>query len=473
MRAHKDMMKSNRIQNLIYVVVFLAIVVAPMFVWGILNKIDSTHTGIMNTIDFNLNEKRNKATMSEPIDVSKVTYELENYYNDRVPFRSVLITMKRNADAALEAPYKNGIEKSLLKTFSKKIERKSVEQVVEVDGKRVKCMDDQVDIFYNHALTKKEVDPYDDTIEFPLKYLNDSKVIQGQSDWLFLGELNIPYYTGEKTFKSEKEIKEYIKPYQKLKQRCDKVNKNLVIMVCPEKEEIYPEYMPTLEIKDEVERPIKLRDYIAKNTDLKYIYPKEELLKYKKNYLLYRKYDTHWNPVGAYIASNLIKEALGVETIPLRKLKLEKVDILDADLAYYANTSIDNLPWTFTYKFTDYKLNHHPDKIFVNDPVLNDSYTIHCKEGVDRKVFLIGDSFREATEEFLDKDFQEFYCNVYLNMGKEYIAEEIKRADDIVILIVERNEEILLPQICQYLYDVLGEYENEIREFLKKNSPKS
>ena len=131
------------------------------------------------------------------------------------------------------------------------------------------------------------------------------------------------------------------------------------------------------------------------------------------------------------------------------------------------------MPHSFTYKFLNYKSDHNPDKIFINDPVTQDSYTVHCAEGEDRKVFLIGDSFREAMEEFLNKDFKEFFCNVYLNMGKKYVAEEIKRADDIVILIVERNEELLLPKICQYIYDVLGEYENELREFFKKNSKES
>ena len=466
-------MSNKKVQNFIYILIFIVLIVGPMVSYSILNKIDSEHSGIMNVIDFNLNEKRNKATLSETIDMSKITYELEKYYNDRVPFRSILITAKRNIDASIEKPYKNSIEKKLLKLFSKRIERESVTHVVKEDGKIIKCMDEQVEIFLNHDLAKNEVDPYEDTIEFPLKYLNDSKVIEGQSDWLFLGEINIPYYTGEKTFSSEKEIKEYIKPYIKLKEKCDKVNKNLVIMVCPEKEEIYPEYMPTLDIKDEIERPIKLRDYITNNTDITYIYPKEELLKYKKNYLLYRKYDTHWNPVGAYIAANILKESLGIETIPLKKQKLKKVDVVDADLIYYANTNIENLPHSFTYKFLNYKSDHNPDKIFINDPVTQDSYTVHCAEGEDRKVFLIGDSFREAMEEFLNKDFKEFFCNVYLNMGKKYVAEEIKRADDIVILIVERNEELLLPKICQYIYDVLGEYENELREFFKKNSKES
>ena len=60
-----------------------------------------------------------------------------------------------------------------------------------------------------------------------------------------------------------------------------------------------------------------------------------------------------------------------------------------------------------------------------------------------------------------------------MNMKEPYIKEEIKRADDIVIFIVERNEEMLLPQLCKDIGDVLGEYEREISEFLRKNSKQS
>ena len=462
----------KKIQNCIFIVLFLALIIGPGLTWGILSLMNNSDNNIMKVIDFDLNEKRNKATISTPLDLSKITYELDNYYNDRVPYRSVLITAKRNIDTVVESPYKNGLEKQLLKTFGKKIERPAVRNVVEEDGKILKYMDKEIEIFLNHDLRKSEVDPYDDTIEFPLKYLNN-KVIVGQSDWLFLGELNVPYYTRENSFKDENAIKEHIKPYIKLKNQCDKVGKNLVIMICPEKEEIYPEYMPTMEIIDEVERPIKIRDYIAKNADLKYVYPKEELLKYKKNYMLYKKYDTHWNPVGAYIASNELKKALEVETIPLRKLKLEKVQVLDADLVYYANTNISNLPYTFTYKFLNYKLDCEVETLFVKDPLTHDSYKVHSTGGEKRKVFLIGDSFREATEEFLNKDFDIFSCNVYLNMDQKFMKEDIKEADDIVILLVERNEELLLPKVCQYIYDVLKVYENENNKSNKKNTKKS
>lgn len=460
----------KKIQNYIFIGLFLSLIIGPSITWGLLTLLNNNDNKIMEYLDFDLNEKRNKATLSEPIDLSKVTYELDSYYNDRVPYRSILISTKRNIDTWLEIPYKNGIEKELIKRFSKKVERSVVRKIVEEDGKVLSYMDFAIDEFMNHALKKSEVDTYDDTVEFPLKYLNNSKVIMGQSDWLFLGELNIPYYTGEKNFKNESEIKEYIKPYEKLKKECDKVGKNLVIMICPEKEEIYPEYMPTLEIKDEVERPIKIRDYIASNSDVKYLYPKEELLKYKKNYMLYKKYDTHWNPVGAYIASNEIKKALNIDTIPLRKMKLEKVAVLDADLVFYANTSINNLPQTFTYKFLNYKKDSEVETLYVKDPLIHDSYKVHSTGGIDRKVFLIGDSFREATEEFLNRDFNTFSCNVYLNMKDDAVKEDIKEASDIVILLVERNEEVLLPTICEYIYDVLKKNENEINKLYKKNN---
>ena len=331
-------------------------------------------------------------------------------------------------------------------------------------------MDDAVDKYLNHGLYKEEIDPYDSTIEFPIKYLNNHKVLVGQSDWLYLNENNIPYYQGINKIATESEIRKHVEPYLKLKKMCDKVGKRLVILICPEKEEIYPEYMPTMEIVDEVEVPIDIRDYLIKNTDIQYIYPKEELLKHKKNYLVYKKYDSHWNSIGGFVAANELKKALGFKTENLRDFKLKKEETLDADLAYYGNTSIDSLPMTFKYVFENYKQNHIPERIFVKNPVTLDSFSTHCEQGFDRKVFLIGDSFREALQEFLIKDFKEVYFNTFTNATEGFIKEEIKRADDIVITLVERNEGIVLPELCKIINYILEEYQLEINSFLEQNN---
>ena len=456
----------KKIQNLIFVLLFILVLAGPMISWGVLSIMNISNPKIMETIDFDLNEKRNKATISEPINLATITSEVENYYDDRLPFRSALISFKRYFDVKIEDPYKTYLEGPLLKLFSKKKADLFVEEgSITISDKRL--MDDEVDKYLCHGLYPDEIDPYDSTIEFPVKYLNNPRVLIGQRDWLYLNENNIEYYTGKNKIASDSVIKKHVESYIKLKNMCDRVAKELVILICPEKEEIYPEYMPTMEIYEEKERPIYIRDYLQRNTDITYIYPKEEILKYKKNYLLYKKYDSHWNSVGAYIAANEIKKALGLETIPLRDLKLRKEPTLDADLAYYGNTSVDALPMTFKYVFEDYKNDHYVESIFVKDPLTLDSITTHCEKGFDKKVFLIGDSFREGMQEFLTKDFKEFYCNTFMNSTDSFIKEEVKRSDVIIISLVERNEGIVLPQLSEIICRILLEYEGEVTELIR------
>ena len=459
----------KRFQNIIFIILFMIVLAGPMVSWSILSWLNIGYPEIMETLDFDLNEKRNKATLSEAIDLSKVTYEVENYYNDRLPFRSVLISFKRYLDAKIEEPYKNNIEGKLLRLFSKKKDGALLDNnAITINEDRL--MDDAVDKFLNHGLYQEEIDPYDDTIEFPIKYLNNPRVIVGQSDWLFLNENNIPYYLGTNKIATGSDMKKHIESYARLNEMCKQVGKDFIILICPEKEEIYPEYMPTMEIVDGTEVPIDIREYIKKYTDIKYLYPKEELIKFKKNYLVYKKYDSHWNSVGGYIAANELKKAMGLEVIPLRDLKLKKEPILDADLAYYGNTSVDSLPISFKYVFENYKLDHYPERIFANNPVTLDSYTTHCNQGFDKKVFLIGDSFRESMQEFIIKDFKELFYNTFTNATQGFIKEEVKRADTIVITLVERNEGIVLPQLCDIIYNILGEYKNEIDSFTRDNN---
>ena len=338
----------------------------------------------------------------------------------------------------------------------------------EVSDNMDKAMDEAVAIFLNHKLRDSDIDPYNPYVEYPVKYLNNSKVIIGQSNWLYLGEGNIPYYLGTNAFATSSEIPKYIDQYIKLDKLCKEVGKRLFILICPEKEEIYPEYMPTMNIVNERERVLDIRDYINENTKLNYIYPKEQLIPQKKNYLLYKKYDSHWGSAGAYIAYNELKTKMGFDTIPISDLSLEREKVTDADLIYYANASIDNLPETFKYNFIDYKNENTFKYIFVNNDKSYDSFTSHCENGDDRKVFLVGDSFREAFTEFFVKDFKEVYCNTFVNMSKPFINEEVKRADDIVFCLVERNEGIVLPDLCKMTTRILSEYKDEIRKINAK-----
>ena len=108
----------KKFQNLIFILLFLFLIAGPMISWNVLTKFSYKNPQIMESLDFDLNEKRLKATISEPVNLETITFELENYYNDRIPFRSILITLKRNIDKILEEPYIKNIEPILLKKFS-------------------------------------------------------------------------------------------------------------------------------------------------------------------------------------------------------------------------------------------------------------------------------------------------------------------------------------------------------------------
>lgn len=463
-------MNNSSLKNKIFIFIFMLLIAGPMLSWGIISIVSNDQNKLIETLDFDLGENRYKATMSNTLTYENISSELEKYYNDRIPFRSILIDSKARLDAKIESPYKNSIEKFFISILSGREPIEAKMQAEIVDGKIVCYMDDAVDVYYNHGLRPKDVDPYNKYIDYPLKYLPNGKVIQGQSDWLFLNSINIDYYTGKTNVSSLNELKNQTSIYIKLANKCKKLKKNFAIMICPEKEEIYSEYMPKMEILNEKEKPFYIRDYIATASTAKYIYPKEELVGAKKKYLTYRKYDSHWNAVGGYLASLKLKEALGFgdKNIPLRDLKIDKVDQMDTELIHFGNSTVEAFPMSFEYS-VHYKEDVKHSIFFTDNLKTMDSFSSRCeKADIKGSLCLIGDSFRSAPSQYFLKDFREFYCNSYVNLHKNFIKTEVKRADNIAVVLVTRNEKALLTEICNTLYMILEEYEKEVDEILKK-----
>ena len=446
----------SNFKKIIYVFIFLTIVIAPMVSWYVLSHIDDK--SIINKLDFDLNEKRLKATFSEPINIDTIGNEIENYYNDRLPYRSILITSKNLFDDFMERPYKEVLEKKLIKIFSKKknvINAKDYTE--EIDGKTYRFMDEAVDLYRNHALAKDEIDAYDDAIEYPLQISENNLVITGQSNWLYLNVNNIPYYTGDVVIPTDEEMSSYVSDIVNLDKVCKELGKKLVILMCPEKEEIYPEYMPTMDVKNEKELAIYMRDYLKENTEVKFIYPKEEFLNYKKKYLLYQKYDTHWNLVGAYLGVTMVENALGMETTPLHEMSLKKEKTNVGDLIPLSGNTVNGLAEYTDYKFDNYKLDNEVEVEKIVDKFDANSTIYRCKNGVDEKAFVIGDSYSGRFVDFAKKDFNTLYASSYLNLDMPFLPIQVKDADDIILVFVERNESSVLRKTVKKLYSILSE----------------
>lgn len=435
-------MKKFSFGNLIAILIFMGMIVLPMTFW---------HGGkLYETMDFDLGEKRNKATLSEIFNAETFTSEYEKYFNDRIPFRSILITLKSNIDSAIEKPYKD-IEKAVLNIISGRI--KGRVQADEIDGVIRLYMDDAVDMFFDHKLKKGEIDPYVVGINYPIKYLSE-KVIIGQSDWTYLNLHNIKYYLGANQPTSN-ELIEYKRLYELMQTICKKYNKEIAFIVCPEKEEIYPEYMPTMEIVDEIERPIKIREYLATASDVNYMYPKEELLKKKLNYRLYKKYDSHWSDAGAFIATKILKDNLGIEAMDLRTCRVKKVPESNKDLLFLAGANSSAYPESF-----EYAIEYKPD-IFVNTIYQDNPQEINVCEtvsnsSVNKHLLIMGDSYRISMVNFLMKDFAKLTSVTFNYMNNNEIVDKAIRDCDIIVLqAVERNEDSTIPLMCNKILKIL------------------
>ncbi|MCM1214740.1 MAG: hypothetical protein NC331_09260 [Lachnospiraceae bacterium] len=100
--------------KLVMITAFMAVLILPPLAWGILRLISLKNPAVMEKLDYNLGENRNKASFPESFDLNEYPKQLEAYYNDRAPFRSVLIRWNQKFSGKLEAAYQADIEPALI-----------------------------------------------------------------------------------------------------------------------------------------------------------------------------------------------------------------------------------------------------------------------------------------------------------------------------------------------------------------------
>ena len=135
-----------------------------------------------------------------------------------------------------------------------------------------------------------------------LNISKSGKVFKGNDGWYF--------YTGDDAMKNfmnaivftPRELKEHLKNLTALNNFCKANGICFYYFIAPDKHRIYGEAISsfTKERPDSESRAAQWVNYIRKNSDIKVIYPVDELKKRKKYGLLYYKTDSHWNRAGAY-----------------------------------------------------------------------------------------------------------------------------------------------------------------------------
>lgn len=119
-----------------------------------------------------------------------------------------------------------------------------------------------------------------------------------------------------------------------------------VLFIVPNKETIYVEELPDYyNVKNHYTAVDHLVDYLRRNTDIRIVYPKNEMVQIKEEYTdinLYYKLDTHWNSVGAYVGASSLARELGVELPSFDKVTLKSKNLSTGDLTNMLNITIPN-----------------------------------------------------------------------------------------------------------------------------------
>jgi hypothetical protein len=288
----------------------------------------------------------------------------------------------------------------------------------------------------------------------------------GKDGWMFYGDSKnfisdntIRDYKGENLF-TDDQLKKIATNFQNQADWLEKQGKKFYITIAPNKNTIYPEYMPDNIVKGEKSRMDQLIEYLSLNTDLTVIDYRNELLAAKAerpDELLCYKLDTHWTNHGGYIAYKKIAETIKKDfpEIPIMQREDYQIDYMPSymkDMPWYLgfyDTFKENGPVYTKLKKTTAKL----DKIETSESytgVWFHTYTQpdgyhdmnwYCKFSNDAipnapKIYFIRDSFSIATIPFLKESFSEASFRWTTDFTKSQVLKD--DPDIVVYEIVER-----------------------------------
>lgn len=412
-------MSFTNIKNKIFIVTFLCILVLPWIFGGFLRLVAPKTYESMSVVE---TEKREMAQI-EWYNLLNSGESISNYIDDRIPFRYILIAAYKGLNDAIENKYQV-IETAIGSIFyTAPAEEKVVDR-----GETNKPIVPGEEVIESAQTVEESVqDDY-----FPLHVYQD--VIIGREGWLFLyGENEIECYQGTNILSTE-QMSEYAAKINELQRICDARGKELYIYIAPNKSQIYYKYMPTVDIVNTYRRIQQLYQYINDNCSTPFLYPIENELVASGRYQVYYKYDSHWNHLGALFGVNALYDAMGIEYVDPGTWITDTQDADKYELYTYMGipdsmVTHDDIEWTVDYK----------PEIIVNG--LNTEAMVNrtSSDGmIDKKLCLLGDSFRINMLPYLAKDFTS--CTF---AHRDYLTEvkpDIKNADIIVIEAVERYD---------------------------------
>ena len=97
-----------------YIVIFLIMLFLPPLIWQGIKIADND---LYTRLDYDLGEKRNKTKIEDVSQLALSSEVITDYFADRAPFRSEVISLKRTVDSVIESPYEEDIKPAAMKAM--------------------------------------------------------------------------------------------------------------------------------------------------------------------------------------------------------------------------------------------------------------------------------------------------------------------------------------------------------------------
>ena len=223
------------------------------------------------------------------------------------------------------------------------------------------------------------------------------------------------------------------------------MGKEYVIFIAPNKERIYSEYLPK-EIGAPAEnyRILQVVNYLRENTDLRVVYPYDNLMEAKNSIstTLYYKTDTHWNNVGGYVGAQALATELGVYMPSITDDWMETVTVFEmaGDLA-----NCLNMYWQFVHSDYEYDVvGYEKHNVQQLEWSFYDTFVYHAEGADPRKIYVVRDSFSTGMAQYIGSQFNDSY----LRHISTYTPEDLE----------EQNPDIVVFEVVERYLDRLGEF---------------
>lgn len=418
------MNKIKLIKNKIFIIIFLIILTLPWVAGGFLRLVSKS---AYDEISLVATEKRSLAEI-EWGHLLNSGESISEYINDHIPFRAAFIQVYNDANDAIEARYQ-----TVASAIGESLSDSDIDDFYNVTDLVTDIRANMASQYSQDEAAILAAQQSQSNYFAPWIYQD---VLIGREGWLFLyGEDEINYYLGNNIL-SEETMASYADITARLKALCDSMGKELYVLIAPNKSQVYTRYMNSFEIENSYKRLQQLKSYIDSNTSTTLLYPLTELMTYDYYHQDYYKYDTHWNHYGAYVGTCALYSAMGLEyidpaTIGGLESDAEKYELYTLMGRPDSTITHDDLEFTPDYKpeITVNGLNQATE-CYVNRTTSNGS--------INKKLVLVGDSFRVNMMPYLSKDFTS--CTFAHRDYYKEVTEDVKNADVIVVEAVERYD---------------------------------